>query len=300
MTAVVVGVLEANANQDNDGHRNYNVNFLVETNTPNDGPAQAGIAAGLFPIGAQYALGNDFDDWAFCLPEVDINPVVKAQPNRYWVVGQKFSTRPIQRRNLRQNPLLDAPIVSGGFQNFRREAVRDAEGKPLVSSSFERYRGAQAEVDDSLHLVSVSNPVASINFPSINGLKHHLNSGVMWGMPAKTVKFSGFRWQIKYWKMESFYYVQHFEFLIREDGWRRDLLDEGTRIVNPNGGDETKIEDFIAFKDKVTGELGRVLLDGMGGPLTDTSNPVYNEFDVYPTGNLFSLGVPAQVGHASP
>ena len=97
MTAVLQGPLETGMERDQVGHRDYSISWLVITDDPNDGPTTLMATPGLPTIGSPWFFGNDSDPWALCWPNFTFTPIVTKEPNYWWVVGQKFTTRPIQR-----------------------------------------------------------------------------------------------------------------------------------------------------------------------------------------------------------
>ena len=218
--------------------------------------------------------------------------MVSGEPGKYWIVKQKFSTKALTRCQDDQieNPLMEPFRISGGFANMTEEAAADRHGEALTSSSLEQYRGQGVEKDASRPNVQIGFNSAVLPLSLASNFLHAINDGDLWGLPAKCVKFSNFRWSRKLYGTCSYYYTMDYEFDIRYENWDKKVLDEGTKVLKTDG-DKTKPEDFRAYKD-AAGENSRVLLNGEGAILTDLTMPYYHAFELYQEQNLLLLGIP--------
>ena len=291
MPAIVRGRLNWSTKRDKEGHRDYNIQWLVQSGF-NDGPERVASAVGLPAIGTPWTYGNDNDLWAMCHPDLSANPVLTKEPNQFWTVDQTFSTRPLHRcqDTAIDNPVMEPFRLGGGFFKTTKEATEDRDGNPLITSSKEVYRGPLVEKEVSSPFITIGYNSATLDLSLVSGLIDHLNDAPMWGLGAEQVMFTNYTWSRRLFGTCSFYYPLDMDFEVNQNGFTRRLLDEGTQYLAP-GGDPTKQEDFIQYKDKQS-ENKRVLLNGSGGILQDITNPHYNEFDLNPTGNLLALGIP--------
>lgn len=291
MAAIVRGRLSWNTKRDKEGHRDYAIQWLVESDYE-DGPERVASAVGLPIIGTPWTYGNDNDLWAMCHPDLSVNPVLTKEPNKFWTVDQVFSTRPLFRcqDTSIDNPIMEPYRLGGGFTNITEEATEDRDGKPLTTSSHEMYRGPLVEKNISCPYLSIGYNSPTLDLALVSNLIDHINDAPMWGLDEEKVMFANYTWGRKLFGTCSFYYTLDMDFEVSFKGFTRRLLDEGTQYLAP-GGDPTKQEDFIQYKDK-RGENKRILLDGNGGILQDTDNPHYNEKELNPTGNLLTLGIP--------
>jgi hypothetical protein len=298
----VKGRIDWRREDTSEGHRKYTITWLCTTTSATDGPQTAAGAGGLAAIGAAWAYGGDSDAWATCTPELRARPTITNEPGLWWVVEQVFATpgHPDLNRERCQddaveNPLLEPDRISGSFVKYTKEATEDRHGDKIKSSSHEMFRGAAVEFDENRPTVSIGKNVGTLPIATFSGMVDTVNSGAMWGVGARHVKLSGVSWERLMYGSCNFYYDITYDFDIRDDdlGFDRKIIDEGTKVLTP-GGDKTKPEDFMVYKD-VNGENTRVLLDGNGEPLKDGANPFEIEIEYYDESNFLSLGIPASL-----
>lgn len=296
MSLINHGIYTWSAKRDNEGHRDYTVKHLVETTTPyqwgtdsGDGPETISSAANLPAIGDIWSFGNDSDSWAFCHPERSIEPygaVTIGDPIAWYLITSNFSTKPLKRCMTEEwgDPLLEPDRVSGSFILYQKEATKDRFGDPIDNSAFEIFRGPQVEFDSPRAQVKISQNSATLDLPTIRSIYNHVNDDIMWGMPARSIKLSGFDWEEAWYGICTYYYKRNFVFDVCNDDddlFDRDLLDEGTKCIrghwdNTTGAwvltkiagdwpDNTNPQHFDRYKDR-NGENARVILDGKGYP----------------------------------
>lgn len=284
------GATEWSASRDSDGHRDYNLKFLVSTNDPRDGPVQAMLCPGLPLPGTPFIVDNDADLWAWCRPDMSVEPVLVGEPNTHFKIGQKFSTRPPDSDAYdpstnpggpgAEDPLLQPPKISGGFNKGKVEATHNFNGVPILTSSFEQIRGPQVEFDSSTPTVKIEQNVSVLNLPLLSLFIDTVNALPLWGLAPRTVKLSSVSWERKFTGI-SVYFVRTLEFDINYRTHDRVLLDEGRKCLNGHFDNATGnwILDNIAgaapvrtnplhysqFKDR-KGENCRVVLNGAGLP----------------------------------
>lgn len=336
MAATLIGPIDIILNQREDGHRTYKVPFKVEVsdlggaNDLGDGPLIASQAAGIPTTGSVYSFGNDVDFNAFCSPEFSVRRAPGTDEDgkiKVFVVEKTFTTLPNKRCQDEQfeDPLLEPQKVSGGFLQFTREFFRNFDGSLIKSSSHEPIRGPDVEFEDGWDFVRVEQNVADLQLALVTSLKHHLNSGVMWGLPARTIKFSNFNWEQKFFGTCDFYYTRTLEFGVMFEGWDRVILDRGTRVLFgewsedgtrwvvkdlPDGGgtpDSNNPAHFVRFKDQ-QGENRDTILDGTGRPFDGTEagagtatggSAATINVQAYNEADLFQLGIPSVIGQPS-
>ena len=324
--------------RDAQGQRKYKLTFQVETDDPGsgtdygDGPAVIRQAAGLYQVGAVYAVGNDLDLNAYCTPEMTVKPDPQfkrgAHPFQF-IVEQIFSTLPNTRCQDEEfeDPLLEPQKVSGGFGRFSKEALFDANGNIIKTSSHEPLRGSEVEFDENRPAVHIEQNVADLQLPLCTSLiapRSSVNNSGMWGLGAGTVKFASFQWVQKFYGTCDYYYTRVFDFEIDFEGWNnRFVLDKGTRVLYgewnstgtkwvikdlPNSGgtpDPDNPNHFIRFKDQ-QGENRETILDGEGRPYNPNDTGTGSESSAgiiyipyYPAADLFQLGIPSTIGAPS-
>lgn len=329
MAAVVKdGVYSWEGSRDKDGHRRFVVEHLVQAATT-DGPYIVMNAPGLPSIGSYWLFDSDSDVWAFCTPvcKVSIHKERKGDPNRWWVVEQEFTTRPMircQDFNI-EDPMLEPDRVSGSFVKYTVEAAFDRFGELVKSSSHEMFRGPQVEFDRNRPTVRIEQNRANLELSLFASMIDTVNDATLWGLGARRVKLSNASWERKVYGVCGFYYVRTFDFDIDYNTFDRDLLDEGTKALNghwdPDNGhweldriggqppNPANPQHFSRYKDR-NGENARVILDGTGRPAdsivelgtasstststgTDPSGPAATyHLEYYPESNLLLLGIP--------
>lgn len=326
------GVREWELTVDQQGYREYKVTHFVETDSPDDGPTTVMLTPGLPLPGAPWNFGNDLDPFVWCWPTMRVKPRVDGEKNIYWEVEQIFSNKPLPGGMQRchdiqiEDPLLEPPIISGGFTTITEEATHDRFGDFLKTSSHEQLRGPQVEFDDSLPHVRIEQNVAVLNLTTLYFMVNTVNSTTMWGFAPRSIKLSNVSWEEKYWGLCFKYYTRVLEFDINPNTFDRDVLDEGTKVLNGHWDAETgnwvldnigvlgfaglgeepdpdNPQHFIRFKDP-NGENAKVILNGAGlpagvaigtGTTATTEGSIHIEY--YGESNFFILGgIPTVIG----
>lgn len=289
--ATLIGRRVWRGSRDEEGHREYKVVHRVKC-TPTEGPASILVTPGLPLPGSIWAFGVDIDPWAWCRNVTDMRPVgeiPEGDPITHWDVEHTFSTKPPpvnqQRCNDTQieDPLLEPPRISGTYTRYQEEAMYDRFGRPVTSSSFELIRGPNNEWDANRPVVRIEQNVSSqfqaITLPSL--FADHVNDSPVWNLPPRTVKLTPGPWEKRYYGTCYAYYNRVLEFEIRFDGWDRQLLDEGTKVLSGhwddsdgswvldqiNGADPSP-DNPSHFKRAIDreGNPMKMILDGNGQP----------------------------------
>ena len=294
MAGVLIGRSEQELKRDKEGHREYTLVSKVSTTASGDGPAIVLATPGLPAIGATWSFGNDSDSWAFCWPDMTITPMVTEEPSYYWTVEQKFSTKPLDRCQdaTIENPLNEPDEISGSFQSFRKEAIFDKDGDPFLSSSLEPLTGPALERDFNKAAVTVKMNISALPLSAYTAAMNTVNDATLWGLAARKIKLSNVQWNRKLYGTCTYYYQITYLFDIDFSGHDTTVLDEGTRVLCP-GGTPTNPKHFEAYKNPTDGENAKVLLDGSGGALDDSTSPVSIAVQFYNESNFLLLGIPA-------
>jgi len=314
MTASVFGRIGWGASFDDQGNREYDIEWLVNTSHPEEGPGVVANAVGLPTIGARWEFGLDSDPWAFCRPSLSISKTLgpKNEPGYWWAVGQKFSTKPITRcQDAKiENPISEPPDISGSFVKYTREISKDRHGKAVRTTSHEMIRGAQAEFDANRPTVSIKMNTLFLPTTIFAPFIDAVNDAPLWGLETGMVKLSNASWSRHFYGRCSVYYTASYDFDISFKGWKRKVASEGTKVLIGWGGSgQTQLDpdaidastgeanyknpkNFEVYKD-VNGENTRVMLDEKGRPVADGDLPYEIEIDHYEPKNLLELGIPS-------
>jgi len=313
MTVVLVDQIDWGMSRDNEGHRDYNISWLLR-GTTSDGPQSVMNAAGLPTPGTLWSYGNDNDPWAFCHPQLTIirHGVRKGEPGIFWEAKQLFSTRPIttcQEESI-EDPLLQPQRIRGSFVKFTRQAKKnwsgsetlDANGEPIADkmieySSHEPIEGPEVEITDNHPTVIIEQNKAVLGIATFSEMVDTLNDATLWGLDKRKIKLSNVSWERKVWGICDFYYTRVFEFEIDFNTWDRSVPDYGTKALSghwdteDNGTsdcsynawilehicgaapDPTNPQHFVKVKDR-HGENMRIPLNGEGLPASTLVTPV--------------------------
>lgn len=288
MTARLEGPLTWGMARDTEGHREYKITFLVITDDPEDGPGIALRCPGLPIPGSWWIIGNEVDLWAWCRANAEVEQVVDNEPNYHWKVTQTFSTKPPDDKKQRcqdneiEDPLLEPQRVSGTFIKYTEEATIDRFGQPIMSSSHEQLKGPAVEFDANRLQVRIEQNVADLELDVLAGMVDTVNNAPIWGLPRRCVKLSAAPWEKKFYGTCYVYYTRTLEFDTNFNTFDRDILDEGTKVLEGHwegGGDEDRIyvthnidgapanplnpKHFVRAQDPF-GNLIRVALNGAG------------------------------------
>lgn len=289
--AIKEGQRQWSMSRDEEGHRTYKIIHLVIADRT-DGPANVLQTPGLPLPGSMWAFDDDFDPWAFCLPNMDIRPLEPPnRPSRYWEVEQTFSTKPTKRcqDETVENPLLEPPKISGGFNKYTEEATHDRFGKKIVNSAHEMIRGPQNEWDANRDTIKITQNVPTIIQAAVlpTLMIDTVNAFPIWGYYPRCVKLSNRTWEQLYHGNCFLYYTRTLEFDTNPNTFDRDLLDEGTKALSGRwagnewvdiniGGlppDPKNPAHFIRFQDRNANNC-RVILDGNGRPYIEEDNNI--------------------------
>lgn len=281
----LLGTRTVSGNRTSEGYREYDLTSLLVTDDNNIGPATI-LQSTLIPqIGDIWNFGTDVDVWAYCHPdaEVSIHQEKEGSPAYHWKVKQKFSTKSFGRCQDAPigDPLQEPQKISGTFVKFTEEARYDLYGNPLIYSSLEKMHGPQVEFDANRPSVRIEQNVSSLDLPIFSPMVDSVNDSPLWGLPARCVKLSNASWERKYYGKCSVYYSRTFDFDINFDGFDRNILDIGTKVLN-GAFDATGVyvlknvasgvkpdpnnpQHFIQYLDKL-GNPTPVVLNGAGLP----------------------------------
>jgi hypothetical protein len=319
MSATVIGPLMWGGQRNQDGDREYVVRYEIKASSAGVGPASIMQASGLPAIGSSWSFPSDTDDWAFCTPEIKVAQKnhKEGEPHLWWYADVKFSTLAFNRCQDQsiEDPLLEPDRVSGTFVKFTEEATRDRNGDPIMSSSFEMFRGPAVEFDNSRATVHIEQNRATLELATFSYMIDTVNSSPLWGLAARKVKLSNVAWERKVYGQCCFYYTRSLDFDVcnkPNDSFDRDLLDEGNKVLNgrhrlpTDSGtadgwvlididgappDPNNPRHFIRYTD-IKGDPAKCILNGAGIPLEDGDAPFYHHVEKYPESNFLLLGIP--------
>jgi hypothetical protein len=292
MTAKVIGRLDWDVKRDREGHRDYTLLWLLRTDSVEEGPTSVLNAPELPIVGSWWEYGEDVDFWAFCSPECTVRTVYSNEPGCWWTLENLFTTRPLKRcqDSTYEDPLSEPYRIDINFNPEKTEQYYDRNGKFIMNSAGEPFRGPEVEFDSSKPAVTIGMNLPDLPLTTIAQLMHCVNDSPLWGLSARCVKLSGCRARRLLYGTCSYYYSVDLDFDIDYNTFDRKLVDSGTIRIK-DGGTVGNQEHVIKNRTS-EGDMVRYFLDGTGHLLSNTANPVILTFQKYQTANLFLLGIP--------
>lgn len=239
-SAIIPGQTTWSMTRSEKGHRVYKVRYRVRC-AATDGPAVALNTVGLPRPGDRWNVDGDLDLWAYCLWTATVNPVIENEPNKQFEIEFTFTTEPPDNKTCKDNqvtdPLLEPMKVSGSFNRVTEEATHDRFGKLITNSAHQSLKGPKTEFDRSRAVVKVEQNVAQLGLTTFVPMIDTVNDRPLWGMSRRCVKLGHVSWERRYQGACQVYYTRTLEFDLRADGFDRDLIDEGTMVLNGHWGD---------------------------------------------------------------
>ena len=293
----LLGRINWSGGRDKEGHRDYRIEWLIQSDSVYDGPTTILSTPALPRVGSFWAFGNDIDNWAFCWPTAKISPLLVTEAQVWWKVQQTFTTKPLSRcqDTSIENPMDEPPKLSGSFVKYARLREKDKDDKPIVSKAFEKLRGSAMEFDDNRPTVRISKNYLTQQLATFAPMIDTLNDATLWGLASRKIKLANASWTQNLYGSCTFYYTVEYEFDINEDGFKREILDEGqkefkgTDVTDPTHWHiatdaKGRPERVVYHKSPTAANKGR--WDGVAG------NESYVTVDVYKESNFLQLGVP--------
>jgi hypothetical protein len=189
-----------------------------------------------------------------------------------------------------QDPLAMDPQFSWTSTSNAENIDSDADGKPIINSAGDTFTDPIQE--DYYDLVlSYSDNQSSFDPVTARKYQGCVNSDTFLNFPTKTVKctkYTATRQRIA----DIYYWQRDMEFVMRYDpnnalatGWIRRLMDKGFNKLGTGGTREV-------IKDTNGDAMSEpTLLNGEGGVLTDTANPVFLNYNTKAAKSFAALNV---------
>ena len=278
MVTTLVGLRSQSMTRDEEGHRTYNLSWLLRTSDYLDGPETVLQTVNLlFPIGSAYSLDNDYDPWAFCTPDLSISvhqDLQEGDPCQSWIVTNKFTTKPMTRCNDTQidNPLLEPYNISGDFTHVSREMKTDRFGTPLHHVNYEQMLGPEVEEKISFPTVTISFNSAILPLSLITMLLNKLNDAPLWGFPKRCVRFVDAKWERVLYGSCFYYYKISYTFETNLETFNKFIPAVGMKTLLPRSSPAFPA-NLAVQKDQLGENSGPVILNKSGRPADVSRNP---------------------------
>ncbi len=189
-----------------------------------------------------------------------------------------------------QDPLAMDPQFSWTSLSSSENIDSDIDGKPIINSAGETFTDPIQEDYYDLVLTYSDNQL-SFDPVAARAYQGTINSDTFLNFPVKTVrctKYTATRQRIA----DTYYWQRDLEFVMRYDpnnalanGWVRRLMDKGYNKLTTGGVREV-------IKDTNGDAMSEpTLLNGEGGVLTDTANPVFLNYNTKAAKSFAALNV---------
>jgi hypothetical protein len=309
----LVGPLAQRFHRDEDGHRYYEIDWLVRTDDYYDNIAYILSNWPLFAVGAPFNLATAWpgvvgaDMWAFCTPQLNIAPHRdngEGAKHSEFVVTQYWSTKQSWRCQTFpiENPLQEPIDITGDFIHETRQASVDRFGKPLLHPNFQPITGPAVEYKYSYPTINITFNSAILPLATYVNLINNVNDAPLWDLPERCVRFSDAKWSRKVYGSCFYYYTTTYTFEFDINGFDKEVPSEGTKEYSGSGAFDDP-NSFIPAKSS-TDENEPIPLDHLGRRL------VFEKYDenglaqflygqniakpeVHKQGNLLLLGIPS-------
>lgn len=306
-----------------DGHRDFFVTWLVETDNKWVGPSMVLNCPGLPTIGTAWKFGPEgsyleSDEYAICQGYAKVTPKVTAAPNFWWLIRQQFSTRPFDRLNdiWWTTPFVEKEKVRGSFVKKTEEGVFAKEvycvengirvdmlSSIIRNTSWQQFKGKNVEFDRSIPRVLISKniPDQGNNILFYQSAINHVNEKAMWGFEPRTVKLDDVSLDRMVYGNGQYFFVVNFEFEIDQiydhiekrfySGHDRRIANEGTKEIISENSDKDNPAHFKAIKAIPDRERSKSYLTSGGkaidrltsGVIGGTAWPTYINVEYLPS-----------------
>lgn len=274
--------------QDEYWHRTYRRTWVVETNSPYDGPLTVRAA---LPVGVGYAYrifdasGNQVEyDYGTYVNKITCRCVSK--DGQQWICTADYGT--YNPSIFPQNPLQWPLKISWGTTKFERVVMYDAAANAVLNSAGQ-YFDPPLTADDSRINLKIERNQAYFDASVVAIYKDALNADVFFGGAPGTWKVEGITADLEYnndsGTPDGFYYKVTYTFEYRAEGWNSPVLDQGLYQLD-GSGNLTPILD-----DNGSPVTQPALLDGTGHELPSTGTPTFISYVLYNSQPYFALGL---------
>lgn len=261
---------------DREWKRSYRRTFVVEVDSPYDG---AVTVIGSLPVqlgnyylvvdGLGAAVEHDFGSFV-----CDVQARQVSRDGLKWEA--EVSYQPYNPLFFPKNPLDHPPKISWGGSKFEKAIDQDINGDAILNSAGD-YFDPPVTVDDSRITLRIQRNEARYDPAIAAQFKDAINSDTFYGQQPGTWKSAlptaDLQFNVDSGTADGFYYEVTYEFEFRPEGWKREILDQGLKVIT--GGVQVPASE--GGKDVTS----PILLDGTGVALAVDADPVFLSFDVY-------------------
>ena len=186
MAVTSVLIESAEGGVDDDGYRNWTVNYKVLTSDVNDGPLTVLSSTSLPQWLDAYSFGNDSDSYSR-RGAYDARRM-NDDSRKAWIVTCQFTNRPLSAiavaRAVTSNPLLQPPEISGDFIEVEEPFTQDANGNDVVNSAGDFFDDLTREAGPPTLVIAQNYSSATFPLSTLVQIMnpHSVNSQYFWGL----------------------------------------------------------------------------------------------------------------------
>jgi hypothetical protein len=290
---------------DSQNFRTYNREFTLYTNNPQDGPIVVSAAIPLQLWVSHYSVPGEADPYAK-LKALKVEPI--ANEMYLWKMTATYDNRPFDQYAIANPTGSSVPDFAGsptspsspsppggqapqarpwslkfGARQTEKFIMKDRNDKPACASNGQPFEGG-LKVPVSVPFFTLTCYTAEPNWMKVSTFANAVNTTEFFGFQVGWLRCTDYQITSQYEDQYGYYYEKQITCEIDYDGWKLKVLDAGTHTYFPTtsqgpGG-------WRAIKDAFGQDVSTpVPLNGLGEPLAFPANPVYLDFDVYPTRN---------------
>lgn len=279
-----------NTSSDSTGERSFVSTYQVITDSLLDGAIIARDATGIPFVNATLNAQDIFDNGVFA-DAYSVGYKDREASRLVWIVTVTFTSNPRRRNDTYEDdPVNQAPIISGGGVRFSTIVEQDRDGNPLVNSVNDIITGI--EKDDDRPSLRIQKNFQTIDLNQFAEYSNSLNDATFFGLSAGKWKLSHPRWEQRFRGNSTPFYAVTFEFESKSETWACSKYDRGHYYLDAQGN-----------KKRFTDSGGIVQsspqnLDGTGSPQPGNLLPAdapNSPFDLYAEKDFSALNIPTSL-----
>lgn len=191
-----------------------------------------------------------------------------------WKLTVRYSTDAIDPSKQQLDPLDRPPEVQWGGEDQTVTVWKDANGDPILNTAGDPFEKG-IDTTKRVRTLVITRNEASYDAVAMQIYENRTNSVECFGFAVGEVLSKSITGSSQYEAGERFWKVQY-SFRCREGGWKRVLLNQGLRYIDPGTG------DLVGATEASGSPAARpVLLSITGTKLDPGDEPVYIEIDEF-------------------
>lgn len=254
-------------------------------------------ASGLPTYGSSWTDGTNSDAWAFARTfDFDaINPDVKSSGDRIkYTATVGYTTKHGDRdpNDNKENPLNNAPVLSGSFIGEQQIVLQDADGEDVVSSTG-RPLGSTLKKATDADSFSIQFNSATLDLSQRSRMTGKVNSTQIWGLPRRNLKLIQWDWKKEYAGTGFAYISNTLEFQVDTTVWTTGTYIQCSR-TSPTGF-FTLVSNNSYVRLEIANDLtSAVDVNTKGEEITDPINVKFDGTENTSSTKVYYLLIPVE------